>query len=282
MNGDQDEVSIGDDDLNIFEEPANFRPATPEAQVLDFVRTNGDKLNIRLVGGHPLWGHVLYPAAILMSKYLEQNADTLLRSVPGAETARGKFVLELGAGAGLPGLTSAFEGAELVVTTDFPDADLIDNLKHNADVNLPPQIRDRMIVDGYTWGANPAHILSHLPILDACDAQTSSNPVSPLFDLILLSDLVFNHSQHEALLLTCERFLRQPSNTDSHTPCLLVFFSHHRPKFMKEDNQLIELAQTRGWTCKKVVEDRNAGLAFPKDEGDPSIRGTVHGWMLTR
>lgn len=40
-------------------------------------------------------------------------------------------MLELGAGAGLPSLICALNGADQVVVTDYPDSDLIDNLRYN-------------------------------------------------------------------------------------------------------------------------------------------------------
>lgn len=40
-------------------------------------------------------------------------------------------MLELGAGAGLPSLVCALNGAKQVVVTDYPDADLIENLRYN-------------------------------------------------------------------------------------------------------------------------------------------------------
>jgi len=40
-------------------------------------------------------------------------------------------VLELGAGGGLPSLVCALSGAAHVVVTDYPDADLIENLRYN-------------------------------------------------------------------------------------------------------------------------------------------------------
>lgn len=46
---------------------------------------------------------------------------------------RGKTVFELGAGAGLPSLVCALNGAEQTVVTDYPDADLIENLQYNID-----------------------------------------------------------------------------------------------------------------------------------------------------
>jgi len=40
-------------------------------------------------------------------------------------------VLELGAGGGLPSLVCARNGATQVVVTDYPDSDLIENLRYN-------------------------------------------------------------------------------------------------------------------------------------------------------
>lgn len=42
-------------------------------------------------------------------------------------------MLELGAGAGLPSLVCAINGASQVVVTDYPDAELIENLRYNVD-----------------------------------------------------------------------------------------------------------------------------------------------------
>jgi nicotinamide N-methyltransferase len=44
------------------------------------------------------------------------------------QIVRGKRVAELGAGAGLPSLISALNGAAYVMMTDFPDADLIETV----------------------------------------------------------------------------------------------------------------------------------------------------------
>ena len=55
-----------------------------------------------------------------------------------------KTVLELGAGAGLPSLVCAFKSAAQTVVTDYPDADLIENLRYNIDhcelISKPPNI----------------------------------------------------------------------------------------------------------------------------------------------
>lgn len=69
-------------------------------------------------------GHLLWNAGRTISDYLEGNASALLS---------GRNVLELGAGAGLPGIVSAINGASTVVVTDYPDPDLIENIAYNIE-----------------------------------------------------------------------------------------------------------------------------------------------------
>lgn len=49
------------------------------------------------------------------------------------ELVCGKNVLELGAGAGLPSIAAAIWGAKNVVVTDYPDEDMVENMKINVD-----------------------------------------------------------------------------------------------------------------------------------------------------
>lgn len=68
-------------------------------------------------------GHLLWNGAKFLSRYLEYHR----------ELVKDKTVLEFGAGAGLPSLVSSILGAGKVVVTDYPDADLIENLQYNID-----------------------------------------------------------------------------------------------------------------------------------------------------
>ena len=69
------------------------------------------------------------------------------------------------------------------VLTDYPDNDLIDNLRFNVQQNATSSDAEtRIEVLGYIWGA---------PITTLLNAGSSSDG----FDLIILSDLIFNHSQ---------------------------------------------------------------------------------------
>jgi nicotinamide N-methyltransferase len=103
----------------------------------------------------------------------------------------------------------------------------------------------------------------------------------------LLSDLVFNHSQHAALLDSCLACLSSspstspvalvPSSTSLlsidislptlQTPAVLCFYSHHRPtpELIAADLGFIALAREKGWKVHKVWEDPKAGVSFSSD-----------------
>lgn len=142
--------------IDLFQEPAGWKPTQKEPTYAEHTLHSGVQLQLQLVGHNPLWvrfrshtfrwwrvcilqgwthfqflieipnlytqGHLLWNAGRTVSEYLEENRKTLVD---------GKAILELGAGAGLPSLVCALNGAAIVVTTDYPDPELVDNLKHN-------------------------------------------------------------------------------------------------------------------------------------------------------
>jgi len=201
-------------------------------------------------------------AALELASILETNRDLYV----------GRNVLELGAGGGLPSIVAVKNGAQKVVATDYPDADLIENLAYNVSRNLEVEERKRVDVQGYIWGKS-VHSL-----LEALSLPTQSSK----FDLIILSDLIFNHSQHDTLLKTCELVI-SPNTPQASTPdpCVLVFYTHHRPHLAHRDMQFFTKAKERGWTCTEIFTKTFPPM-FPEDPGEESIRSTVHGWKLVR
>ncbi|GFZ50910.1 Protein N-methyltransferase NNT1 [Saitozyma sp. JCM 24511] len=226
----------------------------------------------RLVGAHPLWGHYLWNTAKVLSTYLLRHTGLI----------QGNSVLELGAGAGLPSIIAALAGAQRVVVTDYPDASLVENLRYNVDMNVPEDRRGRIREAGHLWGHDVEALLKEL------DGVPSANSDGK-YDLLLLSDLVFNHSQHPALISTVNSLLSHSpaapptTNTPASTPCILVFFTHHRPHLVAADMAFFpRLAESgTGWAYEKVVEEW-AGVMFEEDPGDERVRGTVHGWRAWR
>ncbi|UOH82937.1 hypothetical protein LQV05_005650 [Cryptococcus neoformans] len=192
---------------------------------------------------------------------------------------RKALILRLVGSAGLPSIVCALAGSSKVVVTDYSDEGLLDNLRFNVDVNLEEEERERIAVDGHVWGQSVDLLLDHLP-------------KGQKYDLLILSDLVFNHSQHDALIKTVEATLTSsstqsydPSNPSAPLtePSILVFFTHHRPHLAHADMAFFpRLAESgNGWAYEKVVEEW-AGAMFEDDPGDKRVRGTVHGWRAWR
>jgi nicotinamide N-methyltransferase len=95
-----------------------------------------------------------------------------------------------------------------------------------------------VFVKGYIWGQGTVPLLELLP--QGIDG----------YDVIMLSDLIFNHSQHDALLDTCERVL-----SNSPGAGVFVFYTHHRPHLAHRDMEFFEKARRRGWTTDEIVEE---------------------------
>ena len=209
-------------DWALFEEPAGFGPPTPPPTEATHTMENGTHVRLQLVGSHPLWGHYLWNAAPTLSRFLETHCTCVA----------GKDVLELGAASGLPSIVCDKLGARRVVSTDYPDPDLMKNLAHNLAQN--GCTAPRTVAQGYIWGADVTPLLAHAP---------------QGFDLILMSDLIFNHQAHPALLDTVDRCLAARPNAQ-----VLVFFSHHRPHLAERDLSFFPLAEARHYTYTKLEE----------------------------
>ncbi|CAO3650620.1 unnamed protein product [Cunninghamella blakesleeana] len=225
------------------------------------------KLNIQLVGSHPLWAHHLWNASKVFASLFDEYPDLV----------KNKTILELGAGGALPSLIASIHQPKKVVITDYPDKELIENIQYNVDQNLETIVpKDLITVQGYVWGTNTDSLKSLLP-----KGHTT-------YDVIILSDLVFNHSQHHALLRTCVELLTPVTGR------VYVFYTHHRPHLAHRDLDFFKIAE------RQVVPDmdpddrdnygygfktdhfltRKMNVMFEEDSGDEQIRSTIHGWQL--
>lgn len=247
-----------------FEDPEDFLPPPPEPHFAKYDRIEGkspSSLNLRLVGSSPLWGHLLWNAGIYTANYLDEHAKSIVT---------GKKVLELGAAAGLPSLICGLNSASKVVCTDYPDADLIHNIQYNVDhcesLNSP------VTVKGFIWGADIRPLL-YEHISDEDDLP----PVSDIkeddkFDLIILSDLVFNHTEHLKLLSTCRQALKRSGQ------CLVVF-SPHRPHLLENDLEFFTTCEQFDLKAEKI-DLVNWKPMFEEDAATADIRARVYSYFL--
>ncbi|KAJ3222955.1 nicotinamide n-methyltransferase [Clydaea vesicula] len=256
---DQSSAVVGFGD--IFDEPAGFRPATPPPTFHKFERINKlpNELNIKLIGSHSLWSHCLWNAGVFLAKHFDNNPDLV----------NGKNVLELGAAASLPSFIAAANNAKKVVITDYPDAPIIDAILENAKNNLPEFLgKNKIFVKGYLWGQEVNPLLNLL------------NP-GEKFDLVIMSDLIFNHSEHIHLLETATKCLSEKN--ENNNPEVLVAFSSHRPWLAEKDLNFFNLAQKEPFNFHvEHLFDTKMNAMFPEDPGDLEIRETVKLYRMTR
>ncbi|KAG0006481.1 nicotinamide n-methyltransferase [Modicella reniformis] len=276
----------------MFTLPKEYSPPPPEPTFEVFTRACKDKqpqeIRLRLVGSHPLWGHHLWNAAKVFANWMDSHPEHSLS----------KNVLELGAGAALPSFVAAINRASKVIITDYPDSDLISNIQYNAEHVAPQQTKEGIVVvQGYLWGSNTKPLLAHLN-----PAMSNSPSASPsagdtaepkqLFDTIILSDLLFNHSQHRSMLKTCKETLKPGTGR------VFVFFTHHRPWLADADNKFFEIAAAPviehskgdessdnerdsgfGFKVEKILEEKMTPM-FLEDPGSEEVRATVHGYTM--
>lgn len=159
---------------------------------------------------------------------------------------------------------AAILGAQKVVVTDYPDTELIDNLAHNiATCSLLPRSTTTVTAEGYLWGSSTKSVLAHLPL------------PQHRFDILLLADLLFNHSCHDALVSTILSTLARTSDARA-----LVFFTPYRPWLLEKDMAFFDLCRDKGLEVDKVVEEVMERVMFEKDKGDELLRRTVFGYEL--
>ena len=157
-------------------------------------------------------------------------------------------------------------GARTVVVTDYPDAELIDNIAQNIATCalLPPQPATAAVVaEGYLWGSSAEKLTAHLP-----SARHG-------FDILLLADLLFNHSCHGALVSTIVDTLARTADARA-----LVFFTPYRPWLLGKDMAFFDLCGEKGLVVDRVVEEVMEKVMFEKDRGDELLRRTVFGYEV--
>lgn len=192
-------------------------------------------------------------------------------------------MLELGGGAGLPSLVAALYGAKHVVLTDYPDAELVENMQHNVRHAVPVRdLGDVVDVAGYKWGARdvPDIVQRHLPqglAADDASGNTNGSTSSPDgFRLLILADVNFNHSEHAALADTIYLTL---SRADSLARAL-VFFTPYRPWLLEKDMDLFRVLRERGFIVEQICEKMLEAVMFADDRGDERLRRTVFGFEV--
>lgn len=148
--------------------------------------------------------------------------------------------------------------------TDYPDADLIQNLETNISNSHNRTNIENIVVEGFLWGGDATKLKSHLP-------NTASG-----FDILILADILFNHSEHQKLISTLKSTLSVAASSRA-----LVFFTPYRPWLLEKDLHFFELVERGGLKVTKLFEHTLDNVMFPDDPGDERLRRTVFAYEVT-
>lgn len=249
--------SESENEFSMFKEPEGFRPPSPKPTRHTFERKPENvqegtisKLNFQLIGHHSLWAHCLWNAGVVCTHYLDSHK----------ELCKGKRILELGAAASLPSFIAAINGAEISVSTDYPDFELIQNIKNNALENIPELVEsNKMNIQGYLWGSDISELM-----------KVTKNHK---FDVIIMADLLFNHSEHVHMLETCQKCLAPDG-------VVLCMYSSHRPWLADKDFNFFTIAQEKFNFVVEKMFDTKMKVMFEEDPGSEEVRSTIHAYSL--
>lgn len=255
---------------SLMEDPEGYYPPSPPPTKQVYTMRSGKAVTLHLVGHSPTEAHHLWNGAKFIADYLEDE--------PGR--VRGKAVLELGAAAGLPSLVAGILGARKVVMTDFPDPELVENMQKNIDEcdgTVEPRGRIERTVDaaGFVWGAEPGPLLARLSGDDEDAEGRGQGGTDNKFDVLVLADLLFRHSEHGALVKTIKETMRKQRGSAAY-----VFFTSYRPWKQDLDMGFFDVARAAGLEVEQVAERKLERPLFAGDPGDIEVQKTVRGFVV--
>ena len=213
-------------------------------------------------------------------------------SSPVAPLERGCHVLELGAGAGLPGVMCALHGARTVVLSDY-GSEFDRGLVKAMDLNIATFATAGCSLHSvpYIWGKSVDPLLVS-SLVTATDADAGAGAiagagagasddaanigVNKLFDVVIMADCIFNRSEHKQL---CWTLVHTLDKSNPRAVCICSF-SHHDPQYMKEDLNFLELVREAGLQCTLVGEEKRKSYPFVEDDGMDEKRGWVYIWAI--
>jgi nicotinamide N-methyltransferase len=95
------------------------------------------------------------------------------------------------------------------------------------------------------------------------------------FDVLILADLLFNHSEHGKLVATVQGTLAKKRDATA-----LVFFTPYRPWLFEKDVAFFDRVREAGLVVEKVFEEKMDEVMFKEDRGDEELRRTVFGYTV--
>ncbi|XP_078448260.1 putative methyltransferase family protein isoform X2 [Wolffia australiana] len=169
-------------------------------------RSSGDGFSVDIIENiQEEYGMFVWPCAIALAEYVWQQRSRF----------SSKSVVELGAGTSLPGLVAAKVGANVTLTDDSKNPEVLENMRKTCHIN---GLRCRVL--GLTWGEWDPPLFSLSP------------------DFLLGADVLYDNSDFDDLFATATFLMKNCPG------CVFITAYHAR-----SGHHLIEYLMSK-WGCK--------------------------------
>jgi nicotinamide N-methyltransferase len=207
---------------------------------------------------HSLWGEYIYNAA----RVLADRIDTHQLH------CQNKTCLELGAGAGLPGVLTVLNGANTTVITDYGspfDMSLLSAININIEM-----VKNTLNCEDRRCNVIAAPYIFGNPVDDLLGFNNGRK-----YDILLMADIIFNRSEHKKLLWTIQNTL-QPVIGEA-----WITFSHHDPNKKHLDLQFFKYATDEfGFEVIYKGLELRKSYPFTENDGLDDERGIVYTYII--
>eukprot|EP01095_Lingulamoeba_sp_RSL-Kostka_P005934 TRINITY_DN1806_c0_g1_i1.p1 TRINITY_DN1806_c0_g1~~TRINITY_DN1806_c0_g1_i1.p1 ORF type:complete len:158 (-),score=30.42 TRINITY_DN1806_c0_g1_i1:40-513(-) len=149
-------------------------------------------------------------------------------------------------------------------------------MKKNVNFNYPNDEYKNVNVFGHLWGDDVQNLIKVIQNNEnEFNNNNNDDSERELYDLILLADCVFFHSEHKKLLQNCYDCL----NKDG---ICLVSFSHHQPALKERDLNFFTIAKNDfGFNIiEKITTNEFELIHGETDHDNPNTRRSVYLYVL--
>jgi nicotinamide N-methyltransferase len=190
-----------------------------------------------------LFAHRVWSGSKFLAGFLASHADLYVKN---------KRTVELGAGTALPSLVSLAHGSQLSVITDYPDEGVLQAIKETVGLNWEScgEPLGRVAVVGHEWGTKVEEVVNQI---SGSDEQKDEGIY---FDLAILSECLWKHRAHGALVQSLSRLLH-PERSFA-----IATYAHHVPGCEKQDDAFFDLCKQNGFD---IVHEESQEMPYMWD-----------------
>lgn len=194
-----------------------------------------------------LFAHRVWSGSKLLAEFLASNSELYVA---------GKRTIEFGAGTALPSLVALACGSEFSIITDYPDNDILQAIRESVGYNWEScgGPVGRVAVVGHEWGSGAEEILKAAGQL----SSSTANDEELFFDLAILSECIWMHRSHAALVQSLDSLLHPNRGV------ALVTYAHHIPGCEAADDAFFDLCRR----CRlEIVHEESHEMAYMWENG---------------